>query len=320
MARVLITGATGFIGSHLARACVVRGDDVTLVVRPSSDLARVSDLSAQLQIHRVLLTDQPAMHSCMKDAQPEVIFHLGARTRFTKSQDLSDFATSIDDNLKTLLGIVSAAATLPAPPSAFVRAGTIAEYGSVAPPYREDMREAPNSAYGASLLAGTQCLEALRPRLPFATSTARLALTYGPGQSRDFLLPSLIHTCLNNEPFIVARPEDRRDLIHVSDVVSALLRLADLEHAAPGLVNIGTGRAPTMRALAKLVINATGASPDVIRFGDQEEDDVVELRIDPTRQRQQLQWSPRIDLEEGVAMTVDDARATRPNGTNRRSA
>ena len=90
MARVLITGGTGFIGSHLARKCLERGDKVTLLVRPNSKLDRVSDIAAQLDIQRVPLTDQDRLDACLAQTQPEIVFHLGARTRFTAKEDLSD--------------------------------------------------------------------------------------------------------------------------------------------------------------------------------------------------------------------------------------
>lgn len=320
MARVLITGGTGFIGSHLARKCLERGDKVTLLVRPNSKLDRVSDIAAQLDIQRVPLTDQDRLDACLAQTQPEIVFHLGARTRFTAKEDLSDLQLGLDENLTPLVALLSACARATTSPKAFVRAGTIAEYGPIVSPYREIDKERPNNAYGLSMLAGTQFLNGVRSRIPFPVSTARLALTYGPAQSPDFLLPSLIQACLAGDPITISRPKDRRDLIHVSDVVSAILRMAEMSDTAPDVVNIGTGNAPTMREVTLAVVNAMGASVELSHFKDQRDDDHVELRIDPTSQRALLGWSPEISLEDGIAMLVDTARQGVSHPTNRRSA
>ncbi|WP_424940517.1 NAD-dependent epimerase/dehydratase family protein [Aliiroseovarius sp. S253] len=320
MARVLITGGTGFIGSHLARKCLARGDEVTLLVRPSSQLDRVSDIAPQLSIQRVAFSDQDRLDACVAQARPEIVFHLGARTRFTPQPDLSDLQLGLDENLTPLVALLSACARITLAPKTFVRAGTIAEYGPIAAPYRESDKEQPVNTYGLSMLAGTQFLNGSRNRLPFPVSTARLALTYGPAQSQDFLLPSLIQSCLTQDPITVSRPKDRRDLIHVSDVVSAFLRMAEMSDAVPQVVNIGTGNAPTMREVTLAVIKAMGASSGLAQFKDQQDDDSVELRIDPTSQQEQLNWSPNITLDAGIASLAKSAREHLPHPTNRRSA
>lgn len=320
MARVLITGGTGFIGSHLARTCVARGDKVTLLVRPNSALDRVSDIAARLDIQRVALSDQNALDACLARTGPEIVFHLAARTRFMSDSDLSDLQQGLDENLSPLVALLSACARATTPPISFVRAGTIAEYGPIAAPYHEDDREQPTNAYGLSMLAGTQFLTGARARLPFPVATARLALTYGPAQSADFLLPSLIQACVADDPVSIARPKDRRDLIHVADVVAALLRMADMADAVPSVVNIGTGQAPTMRDVTLAIIQAMGASAQLATFKGQPDDQAVELRIDPTSQQDLLGWSPKISLDDGIAMLAEAAKQGGPQMTNRRSA
>ncbi|SMR71060.1 Nucleoside-diphosphate-sugar epimerase [Aliiroseovarius halocynthiae] len=320
MARVLITGGTGFIGSHLTRRCLARGDEVTLLVRPTSTLERVANIAARLDIQRVQLSDQGKLDTCLTRTRPEIVFHLGARTRFTPQDDLSDLQAGLDANLVPLMALLSACARAAHAPKAFIRAGTIAEYGPIAAPYHESTKEKPVNAYGLSMLAGTQFLTGIRGRLPFVASTARLALTYGPVQSADFLLPSLINACAAQQPIALARPKDRRDLIHVDDVVTALLRMGTLSDALPEVINIGTGSAPTMREVALAVITAMGASDQLVQFKDQRDDDAVELRIDPRTQSDVLRWTPDINLKDGIAMLAQITRPSLPHSTNRRSA
>lgn len=313
MTRVLITGATGFIGSHLARACLARGDEVSIVARPQSSLARLADVSTQITVHRLTLTDTAKLRDCLTDTCPEVIFHAGAQTRFTEDKDLTDLSDSVNANLNGLIALLSAAATSAQPPRAFVRTGSIAEYGDIETPYIETAREAPRNAYGASVLAGTLFMAMAGPRLPFQAVTARLALTYGPDQSRDFLIPHLIDSFLNGRPITIQRPHDRRDLIHIDDVTRGLLMIAENPKAVGPVVNLCTGQAETMRYVTQTLAVLMDADHDLLSYSDISDPAVV-LAGNPTRIHAALGWSPKTPLYEGLERTVQWVRqsATQP--------
>ena len=172
-------------------------------------------------------------------------------------------------------------------------------------PYREEAREEPVTAYGASLVAATHFVGALQPRLPFTVATARLALVYGPSQSIDYLVPLLITRCLAGKDSIINRPEDRRDFIFVDDAVAALLCVAAAPLLGHTVINISSGAAPTMREVAQLVVEQTGARPDLIEFSNgSPPTGVTDLRGSPERARALLGWRSRIALAEGLKRTV----------------
>lgn len=310
MARVLITGATGFIGSHLARACLARGDEVSVIARPASSLARLADVSGRIAVHRLDLAEADRLRTCLAQARPEIIFHAGARTRYPAQKDLTDLSDSVTENLSGLIALLSAAAFADVPPRVFVRTGSIAEYGDIETPYVETAREAPRNAYGASILAGTQYMAMARPRLPFQAVTARLALTYGPEQSSDFLIPKLIEDFFDEKPVTIHRPHDRRDLIHVDDVIRALLLIADDPVSAGAVINVGTGDAPKMAEVARILVTMTGARRELASFGAPADPPVV-LNCDPGKVKATLGWTPQILLPEGLERTVQWARQSR---------
>jgi nucleoside-diphosphate-sugar epimerase len=307
MARVLITGASGFIGSNLARACLQRGDEVSAVVRPRSSVARLAGIGSRIGLYRLDLADARALGNCLAKTRPEIVFHAGARTRFENRPDLQDLAASVEENVTPLVALLSALATCDCPPRSFVRTGTIAEYGDCATPYTETARERPTGSYAASLLAGTHYLEMAQPRLPFLAVTARLALTYGPGQSESFLIPRAISQLLSGQKVSVRSPLDRRDLIHVDDVTRALMMLGDTPEDAGPVVNVGTGHAPTVAEVMQTLIKLTGAGAGLVNFGDQT-GDPVELIVSAERIRDRLGWSPEIQLQDGLERTVKWAR------------
>ena len=266
MATVLITGAAGFIGSHLAAACIARGDSTHALVRPDEP-AVVARVPRGAQVHAIALGERAAVAECFAEVQPELVFHLGVRTRRSPAADLSDVRGSIEEDLLHLATLLSVAASSPLPPRSFVRTGTLAEYGDIPAPYREEQREYPINAYATAMVAGTHYLDMLRPRLPYAALTARLALVYGPGQAKDFFVPTLITHCIRRQPMTVNRPEDRRDLLFVDDAAEALLRLAEAPPPV-GIINVGTGIAPSTREIAGHVLARTGADAGLIRFGE----------------------------------------------------
>lgn len=305
MARVLITGGAGFIGSHLVARCIEQGDTVHVIARPETCLQRLQPLSGAYTLHILRLCDGPALRICFAQARPDQVFHLAARTRREMEPALADAVDSINEDLLDLIGLLATAAETQSPPRVLIRTGSLAEYGPSPAPYLESQREMPLTPYSAALVAGAHYAQMLQPRLSFPVITARLALIYGPGQSEDFLVPGLIRRCLAHEPSKIRRPRHRRDLLHVEDAVDALCRLGSTPLLGGGIVNIATGVAPTMYETAQLILNATRADPSLIEYDWAEvEDGIPDFRASPAKAHDLLGWSARIALPEGIDRTV----------------
>ena len=299
MARILITGGDGFIGRHLTASYLASGHEVVVLARPDAMRPTVEERSAVLTVLRLDLNDRDALNAVFHDRPVDLVFHLAATTRRLPQVDMGDWVASIDGDLRPLVNVAAAAASSERPPSGFVRAGSIAEYGSRNGSFSEEDTAAPNAAYGSALLAGTFYLQAMASNLPFPAATARLALTYGPGQSTAFLAARLMEDLPAGRTVTIQCPDDRRDLIHVDDVVAGLRKIA----GRPGLINLSTGIAPTMRDLAETVLDLTGADPGLVRYGTPAGSPSI-LIANNQRLRDRLGWQPALTLREGISRTL----------------
>jgi UDP-glucose 4-epimerase len=304
--RVLIIGGAGFIGSHLAARCVREGAEVHALLRPEGSTRRLDDLPAVV-VHRVHLSDPVALARCLRMVRADTIFHLAAATSERHERNGGEQAAELD-YARDLITLIEVAAEH-ARPQAFVRAGSLAEYGPVAAPFFEFQAGTPATVYGKALLAGTRAIEAMAGRLQFPVVTARFALVYGPGQAEDFLIPMLIRRCLGSQRSVVRYPGDRRDLLFVGDAVDALCRIEAAAECLPSVLNIATGRAPTMGEVARLVTELTGVDPSLVAFGPTgSTGDIPEIRGSPDLARTALRWCAGTSLSKGLAMTVAAAR------------
>lgn len=309
MRRTLITGAAGFIGSHLVRRCLDDGDIVDVVLRPQTDTWRLRDLSGRIRIHRLDLRDRSAVAQCLTEARPDRLFHLAWNVSHRATPISGTACEHSLQDVFNMLGLLEVSAESSHRPKCIIRTGSIAEYGAVPAPHHEHLRERPQSPYAAALVAATRQAEMLAPHLPFRLVTGRLALIHGRDQSEAFLVPSLLRHCIDGRPIHLRRPDDRRDLVHVSDAVEALCRLSERTMAGPAIVNISSGEAPTVADVAALAVVVTGADPALISHGDAGEP--TNVCASGALAQSTIGWAPRIGLREGMADTVTAMRTHR---------
>lgn len=305
--RILITGGAGFIGSHLARRCVAGGHEAHVLLKPTNDAARLSEMTSSIGLHRLMLSDRDAVRACLAKVRPTHIFHLAHGIGGRHETAVAGAAKSTGD-LSDFLAFMSEVSAMGVPPEIVLRTGSVVEYGAMQTPSREDQRERPETAYAAALTAGAHYAGMIARYTPFPIVTARLALVYGPGQGGNFLVPTLVSACVEGRPFIVERPLDQRDFVHVIDVVDALCRLATASVSGAEVFNIGSGETIAVGDLVDRIAAFADADPARISRRSQAEATIYRPCVDQIRER--TGWAPRIGIEEGLAALVAEARQT----------
>jgi nucleoside-diphosphate-sugar epimerase len=302
----MVTGASGFIGSHLTRRLDAAGAKLHLLMRPASSLRRLEELSSRTAVWRGDVTDYDSVLRCYQGAMPEAVVHLAADTtsrRFDGNWAAVDRSTAV--NLQGTLNLLRGASESSAPIRILLRTGTLEEYGTGPTPFDEAQRERPTSPYSASQTAATHFCQMLQQHVAFAVTTVRPALVYGPAQSTSFFIPGLIRSCLRGIPFDMTSGTQRRDLLYVDDLVDALLRALSRPDLRGLLLNVGSNEDYGILQVGEEIVRLCGAH-GILRVGvaPQRSADPANLIVSNRRANEILGWRPTTELTEGLRRTI----------------
>lgn len=296
--KVLLTGAAGFVGSHVARALVHDGCEVHALVRPSSDLWRIQDVVPALHLVRCDLSASDELDAHLRKIQPELCVHLAWHTAppgySTAPENLEMLAVS--------LGLASRLAELGC--RRFVGVGTCFEYDTSLGYLSETSRTRPLNLYGASKLALQVVLEQFSTTSGMEVAWARLFYLYGPSEREQRLVPSVICSLLRNELAKATKGEQVRDFLHVADAAAAIWAVAQSDLL--GSVNVGSGQPVTVEKMVTTVGTILGR-PDLVALGalPYNPADPMFVCADNRRLTENTNWVPRFDLASGLRDTAE---------------
>jgi nucleoside-diphosphate-sugar epimerase len=308
--RALVTGASGFIGSHLVARLLREGAEVHVLQRGETPAPRLAPMLSRLRVWRGDVTDPAAVHAAFEGAAPDLVVHLAADTTVRRtSEGWAGVERSIRVNLEGTLTMVRESTDARHPVAVFVRAGGLEEYGTGPTPYVETQREQPISPYSASQVAATHYCEMLQRETPTPLVTLRPALVYGPAQSADFMIPSLITSCLRGTDFDMTAGTQYRDLLYIDDLVEAFVRALTREGVS-GVINVGHGIEHAVRDVAQEIVRLCGTESR-LRLGARPErpGDLAHLVASTHRATELLEWYPTVPLTEGLVRTIAWYRA-----------
>jgi dTDP-glucose 4,6-dehydratase len=306
--KVLVTGAGGFIGSHLVESLVARGANVRAFVRYNSrgDAGLLRELDTktlrQVEIIGGDLRDEDAVRKAVQGQQ--LVFHLGALISIPYSyyHPVEVASTNINGTLNVLQACRDYRV------ERLVHTSTSEVYGTAKHvPIDETHPLQGQSPYSASKIGADKLAESYYCAYGLPVITVRPFNTYGPRQSARAVIPTIITQALACDSIKLGNLTATRDFTYISDTVAGFLKAASSEKGLGQTLNLGTGQEVQIGKLAELVIKLVNRKVN-IEVEDQrlrpEKSEVLRLLSNNTLAREVLGWKPEVDLEQGLKQTI----------------
>lgn len=306
--RVLVTGASGFIGRWVAKLLSEQDSDLWIVDKDKKRLGNVLETYSITGKPIVVdLSKQNAFRQLFKEIQPDVVFNL-VGYGVSRLENDETMAWKINAELVETMAITIAKESRSNWKGlSFVHVGSGFEYGSVAGVITENVNPKPTTIYGKSKLAGTRKLQEVARLTGLRAVTARLFTVYGPGENPDRLLPSLLQTARTKEPLKLTKGEQQRDFTYVKDVAIGLLKLG-LLHDFPGQVlNLATGKLISVLDFVKCAKYLLGIPSSQLLFGaiPYRKDEIWHNKVDISLLKTCVYWVPTYSIVEGIQDTIE---------------
>ena len=305
--KVLITGAGGFIGSHLTQRLIRGGAEVHIILRKKSDTWRIKNLLPRLNVYRGDLADAEFLKKNVKKINPQGIFHLATSTI------LSGVRASNEEIIRT--NIMGSANLIDALESVnyeyFINTGSFSECGLKNRPIKESDVCEPAELYSITKLAQTLYGQAVARTKDKPILTFRIFTPYGPAVQEGRLIYNMIYRALHDQGINLTEPSTVRDFIYVDDIIELYLEAAGKAGDLKGeIFNAGSGVKTSFGDLADKILKITG-SKSKVNWGafPPVHYDSDKWQADMAKTFSRFDWRPKYDLDMGLAKTIDWLRA-----------
>jgi UDP-glucose 4-epimerase len=260
---VLVTGATGFVGSHLVTHLAGLGHDVHVLCRPDSDSTRLAEVRDSIAPHVADLREPETVRSAVSAVQPTHVFHLAAAAMHAGHSPGSD--EQVATNLRGTVVLMEACRELDI--DAFVNIGDALEYGPWDGPVAETAPCRPTTVDGITKLAATLYGRSLAQKSGMPIVTIRPFSMVGAADHPRRLVPCLVEAARTCAPVALSDPHIVRDFVSVGDAIAMFVLASERAGELRGeILNCGSGQATTLGELVKTVERTTGATIDA-RWG-----------------------------------------------------
>jgi NAD dependent epimerase/dehydratase len=306
--KVLVTGGSGFIGSHLVELLHRRGCRVRVLVfyETGPNLGCLNylppDVLSQIEIFNGDIKNPDDVKLAAEDVQ--VIFHLAALVGIPYSYVHPRHV--VETNTVGTLNVLMAGKELPV--EKIVHTSTSEAYGTAKyAPIDEEHPLQGQSPYAASKISADKLAESFHRSFGLPVATVRPFNQYGPRQSARAVIPTIISQCLTGDEVHLGSLHPLRDFVFVKDTIEGYVKIAESEASVGEVINIGSGREISIGDLTQKIIGIVGRDIKVICKDERvrpEKSEVGRLLCNNAKAERLVGWKPRTTLDQGLAETI----------------
>ncbi len=299
--RVLVTGATGFIGSHLARRLVEMNYDVFIFKRSNSNIWRLSDIANKIKMLDVDLQNVGDVKAAINSVKPKIIFHLASYGTNSKETDIN---TLINSNIFGTINLLNSVDKTSL--NLFVNTGTWWEYGDSREKINEERVLNPVNEYAVTKAAANHFCKIFHDSQNYPISILRPFQVFGAFENAKRLIPTAIISSLLKKDMPFTSGEQKRDFIFAEDLVDAYIATIDNEKAIGESFNIGSGSEHPLKDVVNKILALMGNTAHP-QFGaiPYRKNEVWSGCADISKAEKILKWKPRNSLESGLETTIN---------------
>jgi len=304
---ILITGANHFIAVNLAEQLVRLGGNVRAFVRYDycNDSGLLDKLPVyiknKIQVIHGSLTNPEAVDYAVKDTN--VVFHFGMHDMIPSNINAREYLETTVIGTFNLLRSASQYRV-----EKLVHISTAEVYGKVKGiPINEEGSLKAQSPHIGSDISAEKLVEGYYSYHKLPVTIARLFNTYGPMQSKDAIIPTIIRQGLTELKLLLGDMHAIRDFIYVDDVIAGLIKMAEIPESTGETINLGSGQGVSIKELSDKIINLIGSDAEIIFDATRirlQDHHIGQLVADVTKANNLLEWKPEVSLDSGLEQTI----------------